>query len=87
MFTIKAIQRGADRMHGYEALSYTRDDVQDTLEIHCPDGMPWVTLSLGRTYERIIVENSAGKTVENMYLGDQAFATAMKGEPTPTVDL
>lgn len=65
MFTIKAIgYEGAPR-HGYEAVSYTVDGSESAVTFQPPVGVP-VTIHLGKVYRRIIVENVAGKTVENL---------------------
>lgn len=71
MFTIKAIYPGGERRHGYEAETYTVDEAEGTVAFVAPKSSmrgqdTVVTLHLGKVYERIVVENAAGKTVENI---------------------
>lgn len=72
MFTVKAFVRGTFQHYGYEALWYSVDETAGTVsfesprEIHKAADESYRTLSL-TDHSRIVVENSTGRTVANLY--------------------
>lgn len=68
MFTVKAFHRGGDSYHAYEASQYTSDSARGygTITFQEPGKPDSTVVCLSRIYERIVVENAAGRTVENI---------------------
>ena len=66
MFTIKGIRNDYNQTNGYEAISYTKDDIDNSLTVTTPAGDNFTMYCNDKCYDRIIVENSSGKTVENL---------------------
>ena len=66
MFTIKAFRRGSFVHHGYEAVAYEVDETAGTVAYQPGRGENWPILSLEQ-HSRIVIENAAGRTVENVH--------------------
>jgi len=66
MFTVKVFRRGGHSRHAYEARQYSVDEAENMVTFQEPTRNTPTTVCLGCVYERIVVENVAGKTIENM---------------------
>ena len=67
MFTVKAFYRDSDSYQAYEANQYMANhENHGEVVFHEPYNQGVTTTCLGVIFNRIVVENAAGKTVENM---------------------